>query len=342
MDTVDDTTVSDTPPWSQSKPQICLSLTKYKKDTTNPEVYKQAFLEITSRHPNYVQIFTDGSKVDEKVAAAAVSSAASNSPFSCRLRDHCSIYTAELQAILLALKQAYQSQESKFMIYSDSLSALQALGKLKTDHPLLIQIQEFLHKIDADQKEIVFMWVPGHVGIRGNEVADRAAKKALGAFRTSPVTSLYAKAQEMSLKNRRKKLSMNYVLKLKTCPDNPAYSCVFEPPNSKLFEKSRLTPPLGLRILPLFEDSEIDLDVVDDTTVSDTPPWSQSEPQICLSLTKYKKDTTNPEVYKQAFLEITSRHQNHVQIFTDGSKVDEKVAAAAVSSVAPNSPSLCT
>ena len=51
------------------------------------------------------------------------------------------------------------------MIYSDSLSALQALGKLKTDHPLLIQIQEFLHKIDADQKKIVFMWVPGYVGI---------------------------------------------------------------------------------------------------------------------------------------------------------------------------------
>ena len=66
------------------------------------------------------------------------------------------------------------------MIFSDSLSALQALGKLKTDHPLLIQIQEFIHKIDADQKEFFFfMWVPGHVGIRGNEVADRAAKKAL-------------------------------------------------------------------------------------------------------------------------------------------------------------------
>ena len=62
---------------------------------------------------------------------------------------------------------------------------------------------------------------------------------------------------------------MNYVLKLKTCPENPAYSCVFEPPNSKLFKKSNL-----------------DLDVVDDTTVTDTPPWSQSEPQICLSLTK--------------------------------------------------------
>ena len=107
-----------------------------------------------------MQIFTDGSKVDEKVAAAAVPSVAPNSPFSCRLRDDCSIYTVELQTILLALKQANQCQERKFIIFSDSLSALQALGKLKTDHPLLIQIQEFLHKINADQKEIVFMWVP--------------------------------------------------------------------------------------------------------------------------------------------------------------------------------------
>ena len=101
--------MSDTPPWSQFEPQICLSLTKYKKDNTNPEVYKQVFLEITSRHQNHVQIFTHGSKVDEKVAAAAVSSVAPNSPFSRRRRGHCSIYTAELEAILFALKQVYQS-----------------------------------------------------------------------------------------------------------------------------------------------------------------------------------------------------------------------------------------
>ena len=102
---VSDTTVSNIPPWSQFEPQICLSLTKYfLKDITNPEAYKQAFLEITSRHQNYVQMFTDGSKVDEKVAASAVSSVAPNSPFSCRLRNHCSVYTAELQAILFAPK----------------------------------------------------------------------------------------------------------------------------------------------------------------------------------------------------------------------------------------------
>ena len=128
---------------------------------------------------------------------------------------------------------------------------------------------------------------------------------------------------------------MNYVLKLKTCPNNPVYSCVFEPPNTKLFEKSSLTPPLGLHILPLFEDSKIDLVMVDDTTVSQFLGVNLNLRPVCL--TKYEKDTTNPEVYKQAFFEITSRHPNYVQIFTDGSEVDEKVAAAAVSSVAPNS-----
>ena len=85
----------------------------------------------------------------------------------------------ELQSTLFALKQAYQSQERKFSIFSGSLSALQALGKLKTDYPLLIQIKKLLHKINPDQKEIVFMWVPGHVGIQGNEAANKAAKEAL-------------------------------------------------------------------------------------------------------------------------------------------------------------------
>ena len=95
-------------------------------------------------------------------------------------------------------------------------------------------------------------------------------------------------------------LSMNYVLKPETCSISPAYSCVFEPPYSKPFEKSNLTPPLGFRILPLFRDSKIDLNVFGDVIVSHIPPWSQSEPQISVS-DKIVKYSTNPEIHKQTF-----------------------------------------
>ena len=72
-----------------------------------------------------------GSKVYDKVAAAAVSSVAPSSPFSCQLRDRSSIYAAELQAILFAVKKTCQSHESKFMISFDPLPVLQALEKVK-------------------------------------------------------------------------------------------------------------------------------------------------------------------------------------------------------------------
>ena len=61
---------------------------------------------------------------------------------------------------------------------------------------------------------------------------------ALGAFCTSPVQSLYLKAYEPSLASRHLKLSLNYVLKLKSLLENPAYSCIFEPKTVKLFQES--------------------------------------------------------------------------------------------------------
>ena len=46
---------------------------------------------------------------------------------------------------------------------------------------------------------------------------------ALGAFRTSPVASLYVKADEPSLYSRREKLSLQYAIRLTANPSNPAH-----------------------------------------------------------------------------------------------------------------------
>ena len=45
--------------------------------------------------------------------------------------------------------------------------------------PVLVQILELYTGMTREGREIVFIWVPGHVGIRGNLAADSAAKDAL-------------------------------------------------------------------------------------------------------------------------------------------------------------------
>ena len=154
----------------------------------------------------------------------------------------------------------------------------------------------------------------------------------LGAFRTSPAQSLYIEAHEPSLTTHRLKLSVNYVLKLKSLPENPAYSCVFEPENTKLFEESMSNvPPLGIRILPHLEKSKLNLNLVDDAPLLDIVPWKLSVPAVRFDLTSLKKDTTNPEIYKQLCLQLISEYLLSEFFFTDGSKAEEGVAAAAVS-----------
>ena len=86
---------------------------------------------------------------------------------------------------------------------------------------------------------------------------------ALGAFRTSPVQSLYAEAGEPSLRHRRLKLSMTYFLKLKSLPDNPCHNVINNPPPSELFERTKTTPPFGTRTLPHIEEANIEPNSID-------------------------------------------------------------------------------
>ena len=64
------------------------------------------------------------------------------------------------------------SKEKSFLILSYSLSSLKAVFNLKYEHPVLVQILELYMDLTKDGKEIVFICVPGNVGIRGNSAAD--------------------------------------------------------------------------------------------------------------------------------------------------------------------------
>jgi len=125
---------------------------------------------------DFVHIYTDGSKDREKVASAAI---VQSSLLCCRLPDASSIFWAELTAIILALDWVKNASSKKFVIFSDSLSSLQSINNQKSHHPLVQNILVQCHHLKNTNKHVAFCWVPSHVGIPGNEKADRAAKVAL-------------------------------------------------------------------------------------------------------------------------------------------------------------------
>ena len=167
--------VPDFPSWVLPSPEINFQLAELKKSSTNPITFQEMFNTIRLRYHSHKFLYTDGSK-DGSRTAFAVTSCKTNY-CSERLPDVCSVYTAELTAIHKATDLASDSNTTKFMICSDSKSALQALANKRVEHPIIRRI--LMSLMMAEDKEILYCWIPGHVDIDGNEKADFFAKKAL-------------------------------------------------------------------------------------------------------------------------------------------------------------------
>ena len=152
---------------------------------------------------------------------------------------------------------------------------------------------------------------------------------ALGAFRTSQVTSLYVEAAEPSLALRREKLDLQYAIRFAANPNNPASKTTYTPQFSDLYEsKPYAITPFGLRILPLLEGSKIHPKNIQEYDMATLPSWCVKKSTVLFDLHDGKTSESSPCILKQNFQELQSRFSD---VFTDGSKDEDKVRCAYVS-----------
>jgi ribonuclease HI len=164
------------PTWKIRTPDFNKSLLEYPKSFTRPDIYRRHFDRLTStEYSGYFRLYTDGSKTDEGVGAAVVGEDISRRA---ALPSEASIFTAELHAIYMASLIIEETDHTDYVIFSDSNGVLQSLQDKTTKNPSSRKLQHRFHNLSLN-KTISLCWIPGHVGIPGNEQADEIAKLAI-------------------------------------------------------------------------------------------------------------------------------------------------------------------
>ena len=174
LDTIHESILSETPPWILKPLDVFLHISQFPKDKTDSSLYLEKINTFKDTFSNYKYIYTDGSKINAKVGCSAVLNDIVHKK---RLPDNSSIFSAELTAIDLGLDIITQSDDGRFVIFSDSLSVLTSLKNRNLNNPLMVNLLNRINSV-LESKSIVFCWIPSHVGIRGNEKADMAAKES--------------------------------------------------------------------------------------------------------------------------------------------------------------------
>ncbi|XP_063539112.1 uncharacterized protein LOC134748295 [Cydia strobilella] len=100
-----------------------------------------------------------------------------------KLPPESSVYSGECFGILKALEFIIIMHLKKTIIFSDSLSSLQAISKIpfksKSNNPIIYQIRSLLLKCHLKGYSVSIAWIPGHRGIKGNERVDELARDAI-------------------------------------------------------------------------------------------------------------------------------------------------------------------
>lgn len=159
--------------------QVNINLNKQSKKEFNQTEIKLALKEELNKYHDYEKIYTDGSKKDN-ICAIGIYYPKKEIEMGAKLINEVSIKTTECIAIKEALQFAIANQINNVLIMTDSMSTCISIKKTEIKNSGKYYENTILDIASKNPKtKIIIMWIPAHIDIHGNEMADKIAKSML-------------------------------------------------------------------------------------------------------------------------------------------------------------------
>ena len=175
--------VSPVPPWTDLSHNIHTEFCNVTNKAIQLPTIKSKFLELlNTTYLQHTHLYTDGSHdPGSSRTAASLYLERKKRVITWKLTDQTEIAVAEIFAIKKALQYILEKEVPKTVIFSDSKSALYMLKDRKPTsyNEIIYETQKVIMQIQGKGLTFDIQWIPSHCNIRGNEVADQAAKMGL-------------------------------------------------------------------------------------------------------------------------------------------------------------------
>jgi ribonuclease HI len=172
---------SQVPSWELMRASFDTDYCNLEKSNNPLMLAETAKLRVSEKYANHLKVYTDGSLIEEKKAGSGFVIPALNISKSYFLGIDKSIFTAEMMAILMALRFLNDFSRNLFyvLVCVDSKSVLSAIRhmSMKVRPEMVIEICQLIHSLSIQGTDITFCWLPSHCNIYYNDKADIAAKK---------------------------------------------------------------------------------------------------------------------------------------------------------------------
>ncbi|GBM12996.1 putative RNA-directed DNA polymerase from transposon X-element [Araneus ventricosus] len=156
---------------------------------------------------------------------------------------------------------------------------------------------------------------------RLDTVHHSALRICSGAFRTSPVESLYTICHQFPLHLRRKKLSIQYYFRSLSLPQHPISHMTLPATLRRIYNaRPSHILPFCERVKSIIHDSEFNFPDIQTVDLQIFPPWNIPQFSFLNPFPGFDKSRTSPVIYQQLFSFHRSRYSSYRPIFTDGSK----------------------